>query len=127
MISLSKRGHLASQPFLLSMSVGRYPIPPAADDLVCTNGTAGRIAPSSLPARARSRLLPRLVWPALIAITLVTGCETELETGYKPRPLNASSTDRRAYYAPPFTPEAVTTPEEDKPAGGDNFHRPGNY
>jgi hypothetical protein len=44
---------------------------------------------------------------SLAAICLIAGCEPVLETGYKPRPLNASDAVRRAYYAPAFTPEAM--------------------
>lgn len=85
-------------------------------------------SPSSLTSEVIGRLLPpKVALPALLAIIFLAGCESELETGYKPRALNASSTDRRAYYAPPFTPEASTSTPEDKPSGGDSFHRPGNY
>ena len=41
----------------------------------------------------------------LIAIVLA-GCSSKLETGYKPRKLGASETERRGFYATPFTPEA---------------------
>jgi hypothetical protein len=34
------------------------------------------------------------------------GCSTKMETGYQPRSLSAGSTERRGYYASPFTPEA---------------------
>lgn len=37
----------------------------------------------------------------------LTGCSETLETGYVPRKLGASSTERRGYYASPFTPEAA--------------------
>jgi hypothetical protein len=123
MISSSKRCRLALRQFFRSITVRRSLISPAAGYVNDTNGTFGRPASSS----HTTRLLLTRILPVLLAVIFVAGCETELETGYKPRPLNATSTDRRAYYAPPFTPEAVTTPEEDKPAGGDNFHRPGNY
>ena len=36
-----------------------------------------------------------------------SGCSNALETGYVPRALGASSTERRGYYASPFTPEAA--------------------
>ncbi len=36
----------------------------------------------------------------------LAGCESELETGYKPRKIGASSAERRGFYASPFTPEA---------------------
>jgi hypothetical protein len=66
----------------------------------------------------------RALLVALAVGTLLAGCESELETGYKPRRLNASSGERRAYYAPAFTPEAAT--EEQKPAA-EPFHTPGSY
>lgn len=42
---------------------------------------------------------------ALLALGLCS-CSSTLETGYKPRPLDASPEMRRSYYASPFTPEA---------------------
>jgi hypothetical protein len=42
----------------------------------------------------------------LLAILLAGGCDEALETGYKPRRLNDSDADRKAYYAPEFTPES---------------------
>jgi hypothetical protein len=42
----------------------------------------------------------------LLAMSALIGCENKLETGYAPKPLNASSTVRRGFYASPFTPEA---------------------
>jgi hypothetical protein len=52
-----------------------------------------------------------------LAIAL-SGCASELETGYKPKPLGVSSEERRAYYAPPFSPEsqAVIDGVEKRPA-----------
>ena len=48
-----------------------------------------------------------LVLVALFAALLpALGCSNTLETGYKPRKLGASTTERRSYYASPFTPEA---------------------
>jgi hypothetical protein len=43
---------------------------------------------------------------SLLLLLLVAGCKATLETGYQPRPLSASDDARRAYYAPPFSPEA---------------------
>jgi len=37
--------------------------------------------------------------------TFAPGCNRRLETGYKPVALGASATERRGYYAQPFTPE----------------------
>ena len=42
----------------------------------------------------------------LFAFFALIGCQSGLETGYKPRPLNSSQTVRRGYYASPFSPEA---------------------
>jgi hypothetical protein len=42
----------------------------------------------------------------LLSGAAILGCENKLETGYTPKPLNASSTVRRGFYASPFTPEA---------------------
>ena len=48
--------------------------------------------------------------PAIVAIT--GGCEQQpLETGYLPRKLNASEADRRAFYAPEYTPESQSKHE----------------
>jgi len=40
------------------------------------------------------------------------GCGPQLETGYKYRPLNATPTERRAYYASPFSPEKAAADQE---------------
>jgi hypothetical protein len=42
----------------------------------------------------------------LMIVVLLSGCSSKLETGYKPRKLGASETERRGFYASPFTPEA---------------------
>lgn len=42
----------------------------------------------------------------LLVVVIVSGCASKLETGYKPRKLGASETERRGFYASPFTPEA---------------------
>ncbi|HEY8748050.1 MAG TPA: hypothetical protein VIM11_08750 [Tepidisphaeraceae bacterium] len=47
---------------------------------------------------------------------LVAGCSMELETGYKYRPLNASSVQRRGYYASPYTQEKAAAEQELKQA-----------
>lgn len=48
------------------------------------------------------------------AIFLLAGCGMQLETGYQYRPLNASATQRRAYYAPAFTAEKSAADQEKK-------------
>jgi hypothetical protein len=42
----------------------------------------------------------------LLLSALLAGCSNTLETGYTYHPLNASDSDRRAYYAPAFSPES---------------------
>lgn len=42
----------------------------------------------------------------------VLGCRTDLETGYVPRRLGASDTERRGYYARPFSREAMEARQE---------------
>src|SRR3712207_6721660 len=60
------------------------------------------------PHGDRTRLGRTTAWTALTlsALTFV-GCSSALETGYVPRPLGSTSTERRGYYASPFTPEAA--------------------
>jgi hypothetical protein len=54
------------------------------------------------------------------------GCTASLADGYRPKPLDASSSQRRAYYATPFTPEAENAgPNEQQ--GQPSSHRPGAY
>jgi len=43
---------------------------------------------------------------ALIIILLLTGCSAKLETGYEPRKIGTTSTERRSFYAAPFSPES---------------------
>ena len=81
--------------------------------------------------RDRNRFVGRPVGPAALALSALAlaGCSSGLETGYVPRPLGATATERRGYYASPFTPEAAaaaqiqTDPAADirsprKPGGG---------
>lgn len=44
---------------------------------------------------------------SILALSLLAGCSTELETGYKPKRLGATPEERRAYYAPQFSPAAA--------------------
>jgi hypothetical protein len=48
----------------------------------------------------------------LLLLALAAGCSNQLETGYKPQSLGASSSLRRSYYASPFTPEAQGAQED---------------
>ena len=53
---------------------------------------------------------PRRLFPLVLlaASFWVTGCESSrLETGYQPRPLNSSDTERRAYYSSRYSREAI--------------------
>jgi hypothetical protein len=60
-----------------------------------------RTIASTRPATAALALAAGLVLAGL------TGCKgAELETGYKPRALDSSTIQRRAYYAGPFSPAA---------------------
>jgi hypothetical protein len=43
----------------------------------------------------------------IIGLLLLAGCQSELETGYKPKKLGVSDEERRAYYAAPFSPESA--------------------
>jgi hypothetical protein len=55
-----------------------------------------------------------LVGGAALAAAYAGGCGMQLETGYQFRPLNASSVQRRAYYASPFTDEKSAAEQEKK-------------
>ena len=44
--------------------------------------------------------------PVIALLLLAAGCSNELETGYKPKALGVTSEERKAYYAPAFSPEA---------------------
>jgi hypothetical protein len=44
----------------------------------------------------------------------LAGCGYELETGYKYRPLNSTSVQRRGYYASPYSPEKSAAEQEQK-------------
>jgi hypothetical protein len=58
-------------------------------------------------------------------LILACGCGSELDDGYKPRPLSASTAQRRGFYATPFTPEANAAQQEHQ----EEFksRRPGAY
>jgi hypothetical protein len=50
---------------------------------------------------------------AAAAPFLAAGCgSAKLETGYTPRPLSASDTERRAYYSGKYTKEAVKAEQQ---------------
>jgi hypothetical protein len=59
-------------------------------------------------------LISPLCLLALVAMPyLAGGCgSSKLETGYTPRPLSASDTERRAYYSGKYTKAAVRAEQE---------------
>ncbi|HSV13734.1 MAG TPA: hypothetical protein VLI90_05705 [Tepidisphaeraceae bacterium] len=65
----------------------------------------------------RTTLAVILLTSALLPVA--GGCEQALETGYIPRKLNASESERRAFYAPEYTPEANGS--KDSPAAAPNL------
>jgi hypothetical protein len=73
---------------------------------------------------AAAKIRNQLAFCCVATLLLVGGCGMQLETGYQYRPLNASATQRRAYYAPAFTPEKSAAEQEKKsdkgPALGPN-------
>jgi hypothetical protein len=48
----------------------------------------------------------------MLLLSLAFGCGMDLETGYKYRPLDASTAQRKAYYANAFTPEKSAAESE---------------
>ena len=46
-------------------------------------------------------------------IALLVGCSSALDTGYVPNKLNASPGERRAYYAPAYSPESQVKSDHD--------------
>jgi hypothetical protein len=47
-------------------------------------------------------------------LVIVGGCGMDLETGYKYRPLGASSVERRGYYASDYSPEKSAAEQSQK-------------
>jgi hypothetical protein len=41
-----------------------------------------------------------------MGVAALCGCSNKLETGYQPRTIGSNETERRGYYAAPFTKEA---------------------
>ena len=55
----------------------------------------------------------RFLLGSVLATAFTAGCgSSKLETGYQPRPLNVSDTERRAYYSGKYTKEAVKADQE---------------
>lgn len=58
------------------------------------------------------------LWVALgvlaLAAPMLGGCRSRLETGYEPVRLTATPQQRRAFYAPPFSPEARSVPDREE-------------
>jgi hypothetical protein len=65
------------------------------------------------------RMQTSLMFIAVVTVAMIAGCEPKLETGYSPRPLNSTPDERRAYYAPEFTPESHPAKQENTPAFGE--------
>ena len=42
----------------------------------------------------------------LLVLIALGGCSNKLETGYQPRTIGSNETERRGYYAAPFSREA---------------------
>jgi hypothetical protein len=53
-----------------------------------------------------ARLSPRIILVALCSLVWVPACSSKLETGYEPRTIGSNESERRGYYAPPFSKEA---------------------
>lgn len=66
--------------------------------------------------------------PVLALVGISAGCSSALETGYAYRPLGSTSTERRGYYASPFTPEAAAAAQSRSDPGADvrSMRRPTN-
>ena len=64
---------------------------------------------------------------AAIALLTCAGCgSNKLETGYAYTPLSSTPTQRRAYYAGPFSPEARDAAQQEAPAAApERRSRPG--
>jgi len=63
-----------------------------------------------------------------LAVLATAGCSSKLETGYEPRRLDMSLTQRRALYADPYSQEAAEAQHDQ----GDEHarqpsHTPGSY
>lgn len=66
------------------------------------------MTPNTTPRLTRPRRLFPLALLPVAMLWLTAGCESSrLETGYRPRPLNSSATERRAYYSSRYSREAI--------------------
>lgn len=62
-------------------------------------------------------------WLGVLLLVAAAGCESPaLETGYVPRPLNATDAERRAYYSSKYSAEAIKAEQER--ASENRTHRP---
>ena len=75
-------------------------------------------------ARAYLRLL---LLGLVVTSGAAAGCSDRLETGYEPRRLGATPTERRGYYAPPFTPEAAAASQQNRDDDTRSLRRPTMY
>ena len=85
----------------------------------CVAVVAAAATAATVVARRRSA---NLMWVSAgtLALSLVGGCTSGLETGYTPRALGVSTAERRAYYASPYTPEAAAADQAKQNAAADN-------
>lgn len=63
-----------------------------------------------MKAKHVKHLLPLIL--TLLGTAILVGCKSELDTGYKPKKLGVSNEERRAYYAPAFSPESQAGQKE---------------
>lgn len=81
-----------------------------------------------MPSKHDRRWMNRLkMLVGAAGLISLAGCSNTLESGYAPRPLGVSSTERRGYYASPFTPEAAAAQasKSDVAADANSYRRPG--
>jgi hypothetical protein len=49
-----------------------------------------------------------------LCLLLVGGCASALDSGYEPRRLNATETQRKSYYASPYSEETQQALQQDR-------------
>lgn len=65
------------------------------------------------------------IWILLAIMGGAWGCSSSLETGYVPRKLGATDTERRGYYADPYSPEARAAQQDHQAQTGLRRPTPG--
>jgi hypothetical protein len=66
-----------------------------------------------------------LVLVSLGTLAGQSGCSSKLETGYEPRQLGVAPSERKAYYASPYTPEAAAAGRAQQADDFRSMRRPG--